>query len=246
MGKTYRKVKGEKGKVKKDWRSNRRASSHPSSPIPHPSYTPEQAIDIVRKHVDMALEHLISANRILLDDKEDLQWQIYADVVAKMDEYDPMHVSKATGKYATFETYLKRMADYSLGHLMQDREDRAKSVQAEVPIADLPPAEARAYGYLSTEDAQFSSTCRSLRDMIFRMDLNTFIGMLTPRELLVLRLRLAGYSFRDMEPLVGIAHQNISDWTMDSIQHKADECGFEPPPGFVFKHPAKKKKAKQR
>ena len=222
MGKTYRREKGECAKKR-------------SRLSPHPSCSPEQAIAKVSKHVDMALEKLIESGRILYDDKEDLQWQVYAEVVAKMDDYDPDYVSEKSGKKASFDTYLKRMADYALGHLMQEREERATSVEAEVRIAALPPMEAHALGYISENDVSLAVGCRSLRDLFLRMDLNYFVGTLTPRELLVLRLRLANKTFREMEPIVGVPFQNICTRIMPSIQRKAIDCGFDAPPGFVLR-----------
>lgn len=216
MGKTYRNVKGAyKENGERNWERRVRQPD---------VITPEWAMKMTKPRIEHALQELVVQEVIDQCEVKDYFWIITERVVNAIEKYDPNR-RNAEGRTASALNYLLTTVENSVANIIE-RERRQIRDGEEVPISKLPPEEAKVLGYVSENDVRFSDGCTSVKILEFRMDINTLVGLLTVDELLVLRLRLAGYTVSELSRQLAIPRMTVVRKLMPSIAVKAQHCGF--------------------
>ena len=185
--------------------------------------SPEWAWKRVRDHAMSLITDMVYEG-LVLDGESDIYCEMIRESLAgSVSNYDPNWIGP-DGKKCSPSHYCLMIVDRRVNNIRRNIL-RVKGNAMEIPISFLPVAEAKRMGYVSGE--AISDNCRFVRDLWFRMDVNTFRGMLTPLELEVLEKRLDEVSYSELSRDMGISRYYVME-IMRSIQDKARKCGFCP------------------
>lgn len=216
MGKTYRNVKGAyKANGERNWE---RRVEQPEN------ITPEWAMKMMKPRIEHALKELLDQEIIRQHEVEDYFWIVTERVADATHSYDPER-RNAEGRTASALNYLRTTVENTIANIITSAGRMLRDGQ-EVPITSLPPDEAKDLGYISENDMRFSDGCKTLKMLELWMDTHTLVGMLTPDELRVLRLRLAGFSVSELSKRLAIPRMTVIRKLIPGIQRKARFCGF--------------------
>jgi len=216
MSKTHRRVREEEFPVE-----YRRKSVQPDL------VTAEWAVGRMAEHINYELERMIVTHEIDASDKADYAAMINRRIVKAVPCYDSDCRRGHCGRSASAVHYFTVVVANEINHIRQYLE-RACRNAVELPIAQLPPDEARKQGFISPASAEFSDGFKNVRQLDFRLDVNTLIGMLTPDEYTVLKMRLLGYTIDEIGDELGCCGSNVKKTYIKSIRKKARACGFVP------------------
>ena len=218
MGKTYRNVKGAyKANGERNWERR----------VPQPEcITPEWAMEMMKPRIEHAVKELLAQGIIKPCEVEDYFWIVSERVADAVDRYDPERRNDE-GRTASALNYLRTTVENTIATIIVSSGRLVRDGQ-EVPITALTPSEAGELGFISENDIRFSDGCRTVKMLELRMDTHTLIGMLTPDELQVLRLRLAGFTVTELSKSLVIPRMTVIRKLVPDIQRKARSCGFVP------------------
>jgi len=190
--------------------------------------TAEWIVGKMADHVNYELERMISGGEIDPSDKADYAAMINRRIVKSTPMYDVERRTGHQGRSASACHYFTVVVDNELNHIRKYLARRSDRRKYELPIAQLPADEARECGFISPESEEFSDKCRNVRQLDFRMDVNTLVGMLTKDECAVLRMRILGYTIDEIGDRLGCCRSNVKKTHIKNIRRKARACGFFP------------------
>ena len=190
-----------------------------------PKVTAAWAVERMAQHIKYELERMISFNAISVADKEDYTRRINRRIVKAVPVYKrEVSQLKPGSRTASPVHYFTVVVDYELNMIRRFLERLCRNAD-ERPISFLPPEEAQRFGYISAE--ALSDECKNIRDLEFRMDVNTLRGTMTPLEVEIFDLRLAEYTQEEIAERMGMSRYSLMR-LMKGIRRKARRCGFIP------------------
>ena len=146
------------------------------------------------------------------------------EVLEAIPEYDASF-RNADGKKCSATHYCLFILERRAKNIRRDlRRLNARSSLC-VPISQLGAEEAKELGYVSEET--LSDNARSVRELEFRLDVNTLYGSLTSIEAEFLNLRLDDFSERDIVERCRHSRYQVRK-VLARIQQKARRFGFLP------------------
>jgi len=184
--------------------------------------TPEWAVGRMTPHVNYVLSQMIMNGEFLPRDKEDYASMINFRICQSLPGYK---AEPRMGRGASIVHYLTNVVSHEVNHIRMRLSRQMRSALT-LPIMLLPEKDKAASGYVSA--GAMSDGCRSVNELVFKMDVNDLRGMMTAAEAEVFDLRM-----RDMTREEIMAELRISKHaylkTMASVRRKARRCGFIPP-----------------
>ena len=189
--------------------------------------TPDWAGGRRADHVRFRVGNLVEAEIISDSDIEDYIDMVNRRIRKSVSEYDASRPN-AQGRTSSAVHFFTVVVDNEILHI-RDYFDRRAQHMTEVPLSRLPKDEAEKLGYVSVESEELSDQCKCVRDIDFRMDVKTLVGMLTPSELTVFKMRLGGCTNTEIGDELGCSRQNVENTYLKHIRRKARACGFVPP-----------------
>ena len=220
MGKTYR-----HGDLVKPYRNGNRQSVDYTRRSEQPKViTPEWAVDRMADHVNFELEKLISEDHIAAGEKWDFQEKINDRIRAAVPEYTSA-VSQKTGRSSSAAHFFTVVVDHAVADIRKASK-RLKARATFVPIVPYCKPEDEKAGKSISEES-LSDECRSVKELEFRMDVNTLTSMMDELEREIFQLRLQEYTQEEIAAKLMISRFKIMR-IMKSIRAKARKCGFIP------------------
>ena len=220
MGKTYRRGEGEYGRGGRG-----RSAMKERSAVEEPArITYEWAIARLAEHVNHELEDMIARGMIVPADKDFYANMLYRRICTGVDAYDAERTNEM-GLTSTACHYLTVVVDNRIATLREHLR-RLYAREGLVRISSLPPGEAEEFGYVSADS--LSDGCRSVRDLEWRMDIRSLLGMLTKPEAIAFQVLMDGGSQAEAEEAVGITGGTFRRRIMASLRAKCRTCGFVP------------------
>ena len=195
--------------------------------------TVEWVIEHVSDRIDFVVRSLVETETIREEEAEDYASILRTEVIEKFGTYRDDIVAGETGPrgrslaQGSALTYFRAVIHNKMVNLIREIE-RDGSVFADTPIALLPEGEREGYGCRDERDVAFSDECRSVKEIDFRLDLNTLVGHLLPQEYRVFVLRLKDKTFRECAAETGLSEAKVRR-LMKSVAEKAESLGFERP-----------------
>lgn len=221
MGKTYR--KGEKRGWTRD--AGLRVpyeAAQPRSEQPA-RITPEWAVERMKGRIDYVVR-ILRDNGVVDDmEVEDVRSLLVARLVEAVPTYDPEYRNE-DGKTAGAAYYFRRVLDNAGLHYMRQAW-KIRRLRRAVALVSMDPDEARKLGFLS--ESSVGDGCRSVRDLVFALDVNTLRGMLNPLEAVVFDMRLDGLSYLDISRRLVTSRRQVFN-VIVTLRAKALKCGFIP------------------
>ena len=229
MSKTWRRrPSGEDGPKRKSKRVRyERRHVQPSR------LTVEWVIEHVSDRIDFVVRSLVETETIREDEAEDYASILRTEVIEKFGSYrDDIGVGETGPRgralaQGSAVTYFRAVIHNKMVNLIREIE-RNGEVFGDMPIALLPDGEREGYGCRDERDVTFSDECRSVKEIDFRLDLNTLVGHLLPQEYRVFVLRLKDKTFRECASETGLSESKVRR-LMKSVAQKAESLGFERP-----------------
>lgn len=198
----------------------------------HPPMSEEWAMEVVAPTIAKELRGLAERKIIALHEVEDYTQILNVHVCRVLPLYDSGHVG-GNGKPASVERYL----NVAVCSAVTDIVRTAMTRKSCLPTAQMPDpvgGEERECDRKCSDNHYVSDGCRSIRDLWFRMDLETLCMMLTREERITTSLRVQGYTYPEIaeevsEALgVSVDRFHIMNVTMERIRKAARKCGFVP------------------
>ena len=227
MSKTWRRV--EKGA---SCRRDRRGAAMrcgewreeaPAEPAEPRRITPEWAVARIGDRLGFVLEKFIADGLISLSDRDYYASLLTKSVLDALGEYDPDRTD-ANGRKCSASHFCLMVLDRRAVNVIENLL-RFRRNAVEVPIRSLPEEDAARYGYVSAWG--LSDESRSVRELEFRMDVNTLRGMMTPLEVEVFDERMAGRTYEEIAERLGFNRFKLAR-VMANLRKRARECGFYP------------------
>jgi len=218
MGRTYRNIKGAYNKDGS--RNYKRRVAQPAV------ITPEWAEKMMAPHLQYALQVLVEQGVISSSEVVDYTAVVNRRVRNAAEQYDA-EKRNASGKTASAMNYLMSTVENTVANIVKSL-NRLRRNAVEVPISSLPPDEAAELGFVSKDDHAFSDECKSVKELILKMDLDTFVRMLTREQYIVFKMRLAGCSNEECGDALFCSRFRVAKQILPRIRKKARLCGFVP------------------
>ena len=194
-----------------------------------PKVTAAWAVERMAQHIKYELERMISFNAISVADKEDYTRRINRRIVKAVPVYKrEVSQLKPGSRTASPVHYFTVVVDYELNMIRRFLERLCRNAD-ERPISFLPPEEAQRFGYISAET--LSDECKNIRDLEFRMDVNTLRGMMTPLEIEIFDERMAGRTYDEIAGRLGFNRFKLAR-IMANLQKRARICSMFPHRAF--------------
>lgn len=185
------------------------------------------AINRMAEHLNFELEKLIEEKLITVDEKEDFANQVNMQISNSVKEYDVNVKGKRSGRSASAAHFFTVVVDNAIKNIRRGIDRYNKNVTA-VPISQLPPDEARKFGYVSVDDSLLGDGGNSVKKLEWEMDLNTLRGMFTPMEAWVFDRCLEEIPHVRIAAELGISEAWFRHGILKKIRAKCLACGFEP------------------
>jgi len=217
MSKTFKRIKGSR--KPNGERNYERRVAQPEI------ITVEWAHKVTKPRIAYAVRNLASNGHIKPFETEDYELLFRDRVSDAVEKYDPYRRDEF-GRQASALNYCISAVDNFMLSVIAWSKMKLRCGH-ETPISTLPPEEANESGCISVEDELFSDRCRSVKAIDFRMDAETYFGMLSGVELEVVKLRLAGFTISDVCRQLGLTRMHVVRKLVPSIQRKARICGFD-------------------
>lgn len=171
-------------------------------------------------------EKLIADGVIPFSEKEDAESVMRVAVIKAYPRYDADRLNE-DGKPCGILHYLTVAVDNAVSKMRRFHARLCRSGE-NVPIALMDPDASSRCGNPSC--ASLCDGCRSIRELEFRMDVETLRGMLTRPELEAFDLMLGGCSHVKIAESFGISESWFRRSILSEVRRKAEKCGFSPPP----------------
>ena len=227
MGKTYR--RNSDFQKASDRRQRRKLERAPET-IGVPDFvkrmdeakqiTPEWVVERLARHIDYEVDRLISKGWLQPSDKEFYVSYLSNAACKAIPSYNPIK-DAAESPCHYFTVVVDNTLTHVRNYLLADKRRRKM-----IPIYNVSPEEAEKRGCVSEEE--LSDNCRNIRDLEFRMDVNTLRSMLTAEERKVLSMRLEGYTNAEIGEAIGSNRHRVEKTVLKHIQEVARLCGFVP------------------
>ena len=191
------------------------------------------AVERMKKRVSRVVDGLVADGAIAANEREDFTSIINAHICRVLPCYDPDLVSE-DGEKCSLVHYLRVAVDYVACNIRK-MSQRHKRKGVACPIAAEGEEADGSAGRVAVDDVRLSDGCRSIRDLVFRMDVRTLFEMLLPEERLCVKMRLDGYSNTEIADEISrrfkvtIDRLHVERTLLKHIQGKARKCGFFPP-----------------
>lgn len=220
---------GEEEAWEKPRRKPRKAKKPTAS---HPPMSEAWAIERMAPLISKELRGLAARGVIAPHEIEDYTQILNVHVCRMLPLYDEEHVGQ-TGKKADVVRYLTIAVNSAVTDIVR----RALTRKSCLPTSLMPELhddEDRKDETKCSDNHWISDGCRSIRDLVFRMDLAVLSEMLTPEERTATNLRIMGYTFpevaAEVSRILGISvdRYHIMNVTMPRVQKVARKCGFIP------------------
>ena len=227
MSKTWR--RGEKGaSCRRERRGAERRGEDcrvemPAAQAEPRRITPEWAVARIADRLGFILEKFISDELISLSDRDYYASLLTKSVLDALDEYDPDR-KDANGRKCSASHFCLMVLDRRAVNIIENLL-RYRRNAVEVPIRSLPEEDAEKFGYVSAWG--LSDESRSVRELEFRMDVNTLRGMMTPLEIEIFDERMAGRTYDEIAGRLGFNRFKLAR-IMANLQKRARICGFFP------------------
>ncbi len=188
---------------------------------PEYAFLLERISDMVRYRI----EKMIDDGIIEAGDRVFRAFWLYRRAAELIPRYDPVRKGAASGRRASLFTFISRMLDYDVRmYRRRILAERSRFVE----IRDDRDAAAR--GAVGGSDWCFSDRCRSVEALVFRMDFETLLGMLTPDERECLLMRMEGCGIEEISDALGCG---ANKWyrfgkLMRNVAKAAVKCGYLP------------------
>ena len=243
MGKTYRYDSDSGEKTGK--KSKRKLKTAPET-IGVPSglksakeeLTEVKVRKMIHKPVEQDLRRLVENGVMLPQDSEHWSEYIADKVCALLPKFDPNHIGK-NGKRISASTYFIGAAlKYTL-HVCRYLGQKKRQAVI-VSISDKSPEDAKLDGDVSVEC--LSDECRSVRELEFKMDVETMRMMLGQEERVVLEMLMEEYTHEEIAAKLGCRRLRVTRTLVPHIQNVARACGFIPQSEIRVMERAKKDK----
>ena len=183
----------------------------------------EWAMERIADRVEYVVDELSEQGWIAAADSEYYAALIRDEVAEGVGTYDPSLLD-GTGRRCAPSHYCLQMVDRIAANIRRNI-GRFRKTFTELPISELPPEQAEKYGFISSDS--LSDNSRSVRDVEFRMDVNTLIGLLRPLEAETLARRLEGYTEEEIARKNGLSRFQVMR-LLKRIRGVARKCGFVP------------------
>ena len=201
--------------------------------------TEEWAIKRMKKHIKFVIDQMVHDKVIVEQERAECESKIQYYLLKAVPKYDPNHRSKHNAKTTSAIHYFTIVVDGIAANIREYWNFRRQYVH-EVPITAEEPEVAEAKGMVSDEGEVMSDRYRSVKDLWFKMDLETLLNMLTPDEAVCLRMRILGYTDVEIGEHLGKDRHHVQKVLVKHIQAKARLCGFIPPSEMRQSEPAAK------
>ena len=182
------------------------------------------AVDDLYKHIEHKIDLLEESGVVRPSEREYFHDFIVNHLKPKYMGYDPAHLN-ANGEFCSLRHYLKISTESIVTNIVASRARPGKNATL-VPISYENSEKAKEDGAVSAED--LSDGCRSVKELEFKMDVQTLRSMLSREERKVLDMRIEGYSNEE----IGSSFQRDRHWVektvLPKIQDAARRCGFVP------------------
>ena len=185
------------------------------------------AIERMADHVNYELEKLITEQLISVDDKEDYMNQINMKISERVKDYDVNVKGKKSGRSASAVHFFTVVVDNAIKNIRRGIDRYNKNLKM-VPISQLPPVEAKKFGYVSAEDSLLGDGGKSVATLEWDMDLNTLRGMFTPLEAWVFDRCMDEIPHTQIAEEMGISESWFRHGILKKIREKCIKCGFTP------------------
>ena len=225
MGKTYRRNENaaafSRG-VRSERRDFKRRTQQPKE------ISPEWVLKRMEKHINYVLDYLVRNETIPKQDREDCKGKIVLYLLKAIPQYNPERKND-DGKSASAVHYFTLVVDGIAANIC-DYYNFRKQYYHPVEIVSAAPEEVEKDGAVSVESEALSDHCKSIKELDFKMDVETLYKMLTPEEANFLNLRMAGYTDKEIVEDMGVPNRDyFTIHLLPEIRRKARICGFYPP-----------------
>lgn len=186
----------------------------------------ECAIGRMARHMEFEAGKLVADGIVPASEKEDAQSVMRSAAIRAYPMYDASRLNEQ-GVPCGVLHYLTVAVDNAVSK-MRRFHSRLRRRGENVPIALMDADAASRLGFVA--GASLGDGCRGVRDLEFRMDVNTLRGMLTPPELEAFDLMIGGCSHVKIAESFGISESWFRRSILERIRRKAEKCGFSPLP----------------
>jgi len=184
------------------------------------------------RHIDYALSTLVTAEMIADADKEFYERIIEDDVRAGIDSYDAEKTDEV-GRTTSAVHFFTVIVDHRVEMIRRYLDRICRSAKC-VPISQLDPEQAEKFGYIS--EGSISDEARSVRELEFKMDINSLLGMLSVPEAITFRILMDGGTQEDAEKAVFLPGGTFRRKVMNPLRAKCRLCGFVPRKELEARH----------
>lgn len=186
--------------------------------------TPEWAVERMSDHIGYALDSLVQAEMIRPDDRADYEQELKCKVSVAARSYSAER-RNAMGRTSSAVHYLTVVVDNAIVNITVAisryfRGDR------EVPLSAMESEDAASYGWDSAPLLGDSS--RSVRDLVFALDMATMRGMLTPRQDEAFMMLFDGHTHREVQSEIGVFGGSFYRKVLEPIRSVCSKCGYGP------------------
>ena len=198
--------------------------------------TVEWVLDHVAKRIAFIVRSLVETETIGEDEREEYESVLKHEVVTKFATYRADVAPGETGRkgrnrrQASAINYFQTVLRNKMLNIIERIETEEAVMDRETPIALRKVEEREGCGYLDEESAELSDGCKTVRQVDFRLDVNTLVGHLTPSEWKALKCRYCELTLRETADRLGCSEARIRR-LMKKVADKAEMLGFERPKG---------------
>lgn len=196
--------------------------------------TVEWVLEHVAKRIAFIAKSLVETETIGEDEREEYESVLKHEVVTKFATYRSDVAPGETGRrgrerrQASAICYFQTVLRNKMLNIIERIETEESVMDRETPIALRKAEERSGCGYVDEESADLSDGCRSVRQVDFRLDVNTLVGHLTPDEWKALKCRYCDLTFRETAERIGCSEPRARR-LMKRVAEKAERLGFERP-----------------
>lgn len=193
---------------------------------------PDWAINRMKTRIACVVDNLVASGVILDSERDDYVQKYNLQIVKFAEKYDPDHIGKSGRKSSPLH-YLRVIESIVTSALCKYAKSKRTCVEFYNPELDYDDDD-EDQSSSSVIERTMSDGCRSARNLWFKMDLATFLEMLSPVERRVLNMRLKEKTQEKIAEAISRMTGKVRDRDhvrkviMVHIQKKARACGFCP------------------